>query len=162
MNKQEIEKAIETLQDIHDVAEARMKAGDSRGLIYIPQDKLKDLITTISALQQQLTGGWIPVTERLPENDNPVDVTARRKDGARGYFIYKAHYVAPHTQTTEDYGWENDSFDVEYDEEKDCYWIPECWYEDNAIEDNGNWILNDEFDILAWKPLSEPYKEEQP
>jgi hypothetical protein len=116
--------------------------------------------TAISALTTQLNNRWIPVSERLPENENPVEVTARRKEGAKGYFIYKAHYIAPHTKTTEDYGWEESNVDCEYDKENDCYWVPECWYEDNAIEENGNWILNDEFDILAWKPLPTPYKEE--
>lgn len=113
----------------------------------------------ISSLEQQLTNGWISVNERFPENDNPVEITARRKEGARGYFVYKAHYLAPHTKTTEDYGWDSDYTDWEYDEENDCYWIPECWYEDNAIADNGNYMLDDEFDILAWRKLPEPYKE---
>jgi hypothetical protein len=70
MNKQEIEKANETIQDIHDVARSRIKSGDTRGVIYIPQDKLADLETTVNILTAQLTNGWIPVSERLPkEND---------------------------------------------------------------------------------------------
>ena len=44
--------AIETLQDIHDVAESRIKNGDARGVIYIPPDKLEDVKTAISALQE--------------------------------------------------------------------------------------------------------------
>ena len=147
MNKQEIEKAIISMNLIKHYA---VFAGLE-----------KDIDLAILALQQQLTDGWIPVSERLPVNDNPVEITARRKYGARGYFVYKAHYVAPHTQTTEDYGWERDSLDVEYDEANDCYWIPECWYEDNAISDNGNYILDGEFDILAWRELPEPWKEVQ-
>lgn len=103
---------------------------------------------------------WIPVSRQLPENGNPVIVTARRNDGARGYFIYKACYNAPQTHTTEDYGWDSEYIDSEYDEENDCFWVPECWFEDNAIEDNGNYMLDDEFDILAWQPLPEPYKAE--
>lgn len=49
--------------------------------------------------------GWIPVDSK-PDSDRPVEVTARRKTGGRGYFVLKACYVAPHTKTTEDYGWD--------------------------------------------------------
>lgn len=46
------QEAIETLQDIHDVAEIRIKNGDTRGVVYIPPDKLDGLITAISAMQE--------------------------------------------------------------------------------------------------------------
>lgn len=46
------QEAIETVQDIHDVAEARIKIGDARGVIYITPDKLEDVKTAISALQE--------------------------------------------------------------------------------------------------------------
>ena len=49
MDYQEV---IENLQDIHDVAESRIKNGDARGVIYIPPDKLEDVKTAISALQE--------------------------------------------------------------------------------------------------------------
>jgi hypothetical protein len=145
MNKQEIENSIEAIKLLYDYNVYGIKEHHVR--------------TALECMTQQLNNRWIPVSERLPSDENPVDVTARRKEGARGYFVYKAHYIAPHTKTTEDYGWDSDYTDWEYDEENDCYWIPECWYEDNAIADNCNYILDDEFDILAWKPLSEPYKE---
>ena len=37
----EWKEAIETLQDIHDVAECRIKNGDSRGVVYIPAEMLE-------------------------------------------------------------------------------------------------------------------------
>lgn len=46
------QEAIETLQDIHDVAEIRIENGDTRGVVYIPQDKLDGLKTAISAMQE--------------------------------------------------------------------------------------------------------------
>lgn len=46
------QEAIETLQDIHDVAETRIKSGDARGLVYIPRDGLNDIKNAISALQE--------------------------------------------------------------------------------------------------------------
>jgi len=44
--------AITTLQDIHDVAECRIKSGDQRGVVYIPPDKLQDFNIAISALKE--------------------------------------------------------------------------------------------------------------
>jgi hypothetical protein len=159
MNKQEIEKAIEFFTkrvSLYNHALEFVSDGKQRNNI---KDEIESCDLAISALQQQLNNGWIPVSERLPENDIPVIITARRKEGARGYFIYKACYNAPHTHSTEDWGCDTEYIDTEYDEENDCFWVPECWYEDNAIADNGNYIIDDEFDVIAWQPLPEPYQE---
>ena len=166
MNKQEIETAVEAIKKFKHFADLvespdeyfQHMQGHTKELslvlnVFDVADLCDDIV---KLLNQQLTNGWIPCVERLPGNDNPVLATARRKNGARGYFIYKACYVAPKTKTTEDYGWDIDNVNVEYDEGKDCYWIPECWYEDNAVEDNANWILDDDFDVVAWQPLPEP------
>ena len=45
------QEAIEALQDMHDVAECRIKSGDSRGVVYIPEDKLKSFNIAIAALE---------------------------------------------------------------------------------------------------------------
>lgn len=49
MNYQE---AIDTLQNIHDVAETRIKSGDARGVVYINPNRLADLKNAISAMQE--------------------------------------------------------------------------------------------------------------
>lgn len=46
------QKAIETLQDIHDVAEVRIKSGDTRGVVYIPSEKIKDIESALSAMEE--------------------------------------------------------------------------------------------------------------
>lgn len=46
------QKAIETLQDIHDVAEVRIKSGDTRGVVYIPSEKIKDIESVLSAMEE--------------------------------------------------------------------------------------------------------------
>lgn len=46
------QEAIDTLQDIHDVAETRIKSGDARGVVYINPNRLTDLKDAISAMQE--------------------------------------------------------------------------------------------------------------
>lgn len=46
------QEAIDALQDIHDVAEARIKSGDARGVVYINPNRLTDLKDAISAMQE--------------------------------------------------------------------------------------------------------------
>lgn len=104
-------------------------------------------------------GEWISVKDRLPKTQKPVLVCA--KDKTFGYKrVLKAAHVGYHECSTDDYEWQEYEGDTEYDEEKDCFWIPDCWYETNAVEDNGNWILNDDYEITHWMPLPEPPKEE--
>ena len=101
---------------------------------------------------------WIPVTEKLPESQKPVLVVA--EDKTFGYRrTLKAAHVAEHECSTEDYEWQEYEGETVYDEVNDCFWIPECWYETNAVENNGNWILDDDYRITHWQPLPEMLKE---
>ena len=65
MNKQEIKEAIETLEDMKGIFDTR---GHS-------QYSLSALDLAIFALEQQLTNGWIPVSERLPNIGETVLLT---------------------------------------------------------------------------------------
>ena len=105
---------------------------------------------------------WISVEDRLPGSQVPVLVCA--KDKTFGYRrVLKAAHVGHHEYSTEDYGWQEYEGDTEYDEEKDCFWIPECWYETNAVEENGNWIIDSDYIVTHWMPLPEtPQKKEEP
>jgi hypothetical protein len=71
-----------------------------------------------------------------------------------------ASHVGHHEFTTEDIEWREYEGETEYDEENDCFWIPECWYEVNAIDDNGNWVIDSEYDVTHWMPLPERPKED--
>ena len=44
--------AAENLQDMYDVASCRIKNGDTRGVIYIPPDKMDSFIVAITALEE--------------------------------------------------------------------------------------------------------------
>jgi len=92
--------------------------------------------TAIEAIPTALR--WIPVTERLPEEEENVLVTVHFK-GLNQKFPS---------------GW-NDH-------------IKECWYVDIANQFDGVWSsYSDEYkvarsrhEVIAWMPLPEPYKEE--
>ena len=46
------------------------------------QDLYKANLVAISALEKQLNGGWIPVSERLPEKEDIYQVTIKYKNFA--------------------------------------------------------------------------------
>lgn len=101
---------------------------------------------------------WISVKDRLPEKQKPVLVCA--KDKTFGYQqTLRAAHVGFRECSTEDYGWQEYEGDTEYDEQNDCFWIPECWYETNAVEDNTNWIIDYDYEVTHWMYLPEPPKE---
>ena len=56
----EWKEAIETLQDIHDVAECRIKNGDSRGVVYIPAEMLEAFNVVIEESKQYHETGHTP------------------------------------------------------------------------------------------------------
>jgi hypothetical protein len=60
--------------------------------------------------------------------------------------------------TTEEYGWRDYEGETIYDEKNDCFWVPECWYEANAVDDNLNYIIDDDYVVTHWMPLPEPPK----
>lgn len=101
---------------------------------------------------------WIPTAEQLPESQKIVLVSAKEKIFGWRHILMAAH-IGHHEATTEDYGWQEYEGDTEYDEENDCFWIPECWWEVNAVEGNENWILDSDYEVTHWMPLPEPPKE---
>lgn len=102
---------------------------------------------------------WISVKDRLPESQNPVLVVAVSKGMGLPY-IFKAAHINHHEITEDEYGWTDGEYDSEYDEENDCFWIPECWYECNAVEGNTNWVMDEDYTITHWTPLPQPPKGE--
>lgn len=105
---------------------------------------------------------WIPVTERLPENEVDVLIAYTRK-GIRGdaYFcVCTAFHTDGHTSTEDSsYNWEIDYVDMDYDEEADAYIVPEGWWE---TVDFGEEFSAVDSVVTHWMPMPEPPREGTP
>lgn len=71
-----IEKAIEKLQAIKDFAKRDMYKNSVYVYPQIAQEEINACDLAISALEQQLTNGWIPVSERLPNQEESIKYRA--------------------------------------------------------------------------------------
>ena len=98
---------------------------------------------------------WVPVSERLPECKKSVFVSCiSPHTGNR--FTQKAVYISPKTVLADDFlSDECDCSDgiMEYDEEKDCYWVTEGWFED-SLEAEINYHIT--WEVTHWMTLPNP------
>jgi hypothetical protein len=115
--------------------------------------------TAISALEAQQTNSWVPVTERLPEAEKEVEVTIERCMENKTYRFTCRAFYEDGTIWSEDSGYDWGDFDdAEYDEEREDWKITEGWFE--AVTYAEEFAVVYDF-VVAWRPLPEPWKEEQ-
>jgi len=104
---------------------------------------------------------WILCSDRMPENEQDVEITYVRKNyltGGKCYHTARAFYEDG-TLTTENsaHSWyEMDNW--EYDEITDSYIIPEGWFESLHFTEEFGIV---DMPVIAWRPILEPYKEKQ-
>lgn len=110
--------------------------------------------------EQPKVGEWIPCSERLPENEQEVEITYVKKHWKTGeplYFTCRAFYTDGTMNTEEsDYAW-NETDNWEYNENLDAYIIPEGWWESVSFAEE---FFSVDVPVIAWQPLPEPYKGE--
>ena len=107
---------------------------------------------------------WIPVSERMPENEVDVLILAERRlygipeTDSRKYHIVATAFHTDGKMNTEEsgYTWELDNVDMEYDEEADAYIVPEGWWE--SVRYGEEFSAVDDF-VTHWMPLPERPKE---
>ena len=108
--------------------------------------------------RQPKVGVWIPVSERLPKNEQEVEVTYVQyhwEVGEPPCSTCRAFYTDG-TITTEDsvYVWD-DTDNFEYNENLDVYIIPKGWWEAVSFAEKFCYI---DKTVIAWRPLPKPYK----
>lgn len=105
--------------------------------------------------------GWIPVTVRIPNNEQIVEITYTRRHYRTGeplYYTARAFYTdGKHSVEDSDYDW-SDMDLKDYIEEEDAYRVPEGWWESVSF---GEDFFPVDAPVVAWKPLSEPWKGEE-
>ena len=106
---------------------------------------------------------WIPVDERMPENEQDVIICAERRHYSNPNrfirIVAKAFYTdGKHDTEHTAYTWNNDYIDMEYDEENDAYLIPDGWWE--SVEYGEEFSAVSDF-VTHWMPMPQPPKGEQ-
>lgn len=118
-----------------------------------------DAIEIVKQEAEEYNNGWISCSERMPEVETKVLIFAKRKykDGGVRNIVTTAMYEDG-TMSENDSNWRWEDIDGEWDEENDCYIIPEGWWEDKIYNYDGE--LNNAVDdkVIAWQPLPQPYK----
>ena len=119
-----------------------------------------DAIDIVTAIGQEYNNGWILCSEKMPPVETEVLICAIRKykNGSAKNMITVAMYEDG-TVRENDSCWHWEDIEGEWDEEEDCYIIPEGWWENKKYNADceSNHAVDDE--VIAWQPLPEPYKE---
>lgn len=97
---------------------------------------------------------WIPVEERLPENEKVVLICAERRLEKKVHKIISTAFYTDGTMWSEDSAYDWNDMDAYYDDEKDDFLIPEGWWEDTNYGEE--FFVVDDF-VVAWMPLPEPF-----
>lgn len=123
----------------------------------------KALDVAIEALKEKKNEGWISVNDRLPENEQKVLVCVERRYTHQGKttkyrFVEKAFHTDGKTYSEDsNYIWSDCCVDMEYDEEKDDYIVPEGWWESVEYVEESSAIYDF---VTHWMPLPKLPEEE--
>lgn len=109
--------------------------------------------------KSQLVNDWILCSDKLPENEQEVVISCKRKKYNSDEYVYftaRGFYENGKTDTYEsNFDW-TDSNCTDYNEETDTWTVMKGWYEALSFSEKFNDV---DCEVLAWKPLPEAYKE---
>ena len=103
---------------------------------------------------------WIPVSERLPENEKEVEVSIERRleNGTRRFTCRAIYEDGSIWSENSRFSWNDfDSLnnDLEYSKELDDWKVPQGWFEAATYAEE--FAAIGDF-VVAWRPLPEPYQ----
>lgn len=139
------------LRELESYKETGLTPDQIREMDKLYTEKCKELAA------ERAKNKWIPCSEKLPENEQTVEITfvrKRWKTGEKMFLTARAFYTDGTTTTEEsDYVWE-ETDNWEYDEEKESHIIPEGWWESVTFSEQSDAV---DMAVIAWRPLPEPY-----
>lgn len=103
---------------------------------------------------------WISVKDRLPEAEKEVIVLAVRRYYDNEYKLITTAIYEDGKVSTEDSEWNWYDLDFNYDEENDCCYIPEGWWEYRHYNDDDVYNNTIDDEVTHWMPLPEIPKED--
>lgn len=114
----------------------------------------------VQEVAEEYKGGWVACSEKMPPVETEVFIVAKRKYcGGEVKYITTTAMYEDGTVLENDSCWCWQDIEGEWDEENDCYIIPEGWWENRHYnpDDVYNNAVDDE--VVAWQPLPKPFKE---
>lgn len=108
-----------------------------------------ELVEELQESKQESKQVWIPVTERLPENNVHVLLSCRTYGGNK--YVCDGFHTEKFSTPTEFY----EDIDADYNEETDEYYFPEGWWEVIKNWDDYSCVAIEDT-VTHWMPLPEP------
>ena len=108
------------------------------------------------------SNGWIPCSVAMPPVETEVFIVAKRKyRGGEVRYITTTAMYEDGTVLENDSCWRWEDIEGEWDEENDCYIIPEGWWENRHYNPDEvyNNVIDDE--VIAWQPLPLPFRDKE-
>ena len=126
------------------------------GNYMIPVDKAIEIVKQAAA---EYNNGWISCSVAMPPVETEVFIVAKRKyRGGEVRYITTTAMYEDGTVLENDSCWRWEDIEGEWDEENDCYIIPEGWWENRHYNPDEvyNNVIDDE--VIAWQKLPRPYQ----
>ena len=123
------------------------------------RETLNNAIEIVKQEAEHYNNGWIPCSVAMPPVETEVFIVAKRKyRGGEVRYITTTAMYEDGTVLENDSCWRWEDIDGEWDEENDCYIIPEGWWENRHY--NTDEVYNNAVDdeVVAWQPLPQPYQ----
>lgn len=117
-------------------------------------------IVKVNPVKSTMDNTWIPCSERMPEAETEVLALCNRDDSR---FVCPAIYEdGKMSEANSAWVWTDLSVYGERDEENDCFFIPDGWWENRKFNQDDSFNNPIDCPVTHWMPLPEPPEEVLP